>query len=81
MCYVMEWGGGGGVYGSAHISVTKVHGPMLLALREGGGVQFSEKVLHNTFKKKSVTIDIKEIYKKEIYIQYIYRYMVNIHEK
>ena len=31
-CYVMLWGGGKGVYGSAQISITKVHCPTLLAL-------------------------------------------------
>ena len=36
-----------GVYGLAQISVTKVHGPMLLVLR--GGVKFAgKKALRNT---------------------------------
>ena len=34
-----------GMYGSVQISVTKVYGPMLIALRRGGGgdVQFTKK--------------------------------------
>ena len=33
-----------GVYGTAQISVTKMHGPLLLALRGAGvGVKFAEK--------------------------------------
>ena len=38
-------GGGEEVYMSVHISVTKVHAPMLLALQGDGGVQFPEKNL------------------------------------
>ena len=31
---------GGGVYGSVQISITKMYDPTLLALPEGGGIQF-----------------------------------------
>ena len=37
-----------GLYGSAQISVIKVYGPRLLALRGFEGVQFLEKTLRNT---------------------------------
>ena len=42
MCYVMQWGLGGGG-SNFQKNVTKVYGSMLLALRGCGGVKFSEK--------------------------------------
>ena len=40
---VMGVYGGGGVYGSVHVSVKKVYSPTLSALRGGGGVKIPDK--------------------------------------